>query len=78
MAKQSWEVVEDKTWGAVVEYLEKRMARNRQIGGKFNVRNEELYFLKKAMQEVDSTITNVGATFTDHENASYDTKEGAK
>lgn len=69
--------VEEKTWESVVDYLNKRMARNRQLEGKFNLRNEELFHLKKAMSEVDPTITNVGETFDEHENKGYDTKEGA-
>lgn len=73
MAELPWEVVEDKTWEAVVQYIEKRMNYTRHTGGKFNIRNEELWRLKKAMQEVDPTITNVGVPhFRDHENAEYD------
>lgn len=74
MTKQPWEIVEDKTWGSVVDYIEKRMSNNRKNKGKFYGGNEELWNLKKAMSEVDSTIDKVGKTFDSHEHSNFDTQ----
>lgn len=66
--------VQEKTWEAVVNYIEERMSYNRHRDGKFDKKNNELWRLKKAMQEVDPSIERVGTTFHDHEDAEYDVK----
>lgn len=71
MPELPFAVIEDKSWESVVEYIDRKMTRNRQQYGKFNIRNEELYHLKKAMKEVDPAIENVGKTFHDYENKNF-------
>lgn len=53
-------------------YIENTMARNRSLNGKFNSENWALWKLKKKLQELDPTVTNVGESFHEHEEANYD------
>lgn len=55
-------------------YIEDTMSDNRHLHGKFYKGNEELWKLKKKLKELDPTVTNVGATFDEHENANYDVR----
>lgn len=66
--------LQEASWSEVVRWIEYRMSKNRHEKGKFCPENEDLWRLKKAMQEVDPSIQNVGATFHEHENADFDVK----
>lgn len=55
-------------------YIEDTMSHNRHLSGKFDEKNLALWKLKKKLQELDPTVTNVGATFDEHENANYDVR----
>lgn len=68
--------MQEANWNAVVTYVEEKMQKNRMKNGKYAKANEALWLLKKEMQEADSTITNVGRTFQEHENADYDVVNG--
>lgn len=72
MEEQNENMIKEAKWEAVVDYIEKRMDRIREVeDGKFSRRGEELWSLKKAMSEVDSNIQNVGKTWNEYENEIY-------
>jgi hypothetical protein len=64
----------DQILAALKTFIEDKMAYNRTYGGKFAIENQALWELKKKFQELDPTVTNVGATFDEHENANYDVR----
>jgi hypothetical protein len=64
----------DQILAALKTFLEDKMAYNRTKGGKFDVKNHALWEVKKKLQELDPTVTNVGATYDEHENANYDNR----
>jgi hypothetical protein len=56
----------------VEQFIKDEMKKNRAVQGKFDEQNYGLYRVLKKMQELDPTITGVGATWKEHEENGLD------